>query len=199
MPSRLTRRRALQLGAAAPLGYFLTGPAASVVRAQGSADRLRVGATHEQACPCHPVDEAARPGIPGQAPRGYRHTGTIQRDADLLTELAERRDHRSPGEFDPAGAVHDPWPGGSRRRLGLERCHETVERPGGNERVAVQEQHELAVCRADAHVVRRGEACVRGASDHSRAGTFRRVGAPVSGRVVHDHHVVRRSGRVRTK
>ena len=31
------------------------------------------------------------------------------------------------------------------------------------------------------------------------AGTFRRVGAPVSGRVVHDHHVVRRSGRVRTK
>ncbi|QVL30991.1 Gfo/Idh/MocA family oxidoreductase [Telmatocola sphagniphila] len=36
------RRQIIKLGAAAPLGYFFTGPATSVVKAYGSADRLRV-------------------------------------------------------------------------------------------------------------------------------------------------------------
>lgn len=40
--TRVSRRRALQLGAAAPLGYLLTGPAWSVARAAGANDRLRV-------------------------------------------------------------------------------------------------------------------------------------------------------------
>ena len=40
MTTRLTRRSALKLGTAAGLGYFFTGPAASVVKAQGSNDRL---------------------------------------------------------------------------------------------------------------------------------------------------------------
>ena len=42
MAPRLTRRRALQLGTAAPLGYLFTGPALSVARAVGANDKLRV-------------------------------------------------------------------------------------------------------------------------------------------------------------
>jgi predicted dehydrogenase len=42
MARRLSRRRVLQFGAAAPLGYLLAGPAASVARVVGSADRIRV-------------------------------------------------------------------------------------------------------------------------------------------------------------
>jgi predicted dehydrogenase len=42
MPARMTRRLALQVGAAAPLGYLFTGPAASVRRAYGAGDRIRV-------------------------------------------------------------------------------------------------------------------------------------------------------------
>jgi predicted dehydrogenase len=42
MTNRITRRQALQVGAAGTLGYFFTGPALSVVRAAGAADRLRV-------------------------------------------------------------------------------------------------------------------------------------------------------------
>jgi len=40
MTTRLTRRTALKVGTAAGLGYFFTGSAASVVKAQGSNDRL---------------------------------------------------------------------------------------------------------------------------------------------------------------
>ena len=40
MAIRLHRRGAIKLGAAAGLGYFFTGPAASVVKAQGSNERL---------------------------------------------------------------------------------------------------------------------------------------------------------------
>lgn len=40
MTTRLTRRSALKVGTAAGLGYFFTGPAASVVKAQGSNDRI---------------------------------------------------------------------------------------------------------------------------------------------------------------
>lgn len=42
MIKRINRRQMLQLGAAGTLGYFFTGPAASVLRALGVADRLRV-------------------------------------------------------------------------------------------------------------------------------------------------------------
>jgi predicted dehydrogenase len=42
MTKRISRRRALQIGAAGTLGYLFTGPAASVVRAAGANDRLRV-------------------------------------------------------------------------------------------------------------------------------------------------------------
>src|SRR5205807_944994 len=42
MTLSLTRRQALQLGAAAPLGYLFTGPASSVVKADGANGRLRV-------------------------------------------------------------------------------------------------------------------------------------------------------------
>ena len=42
MPRNLSRRRVLQLGSASALGYFFTGPSASVVKAFGAADRLRV-------------------------------------------------------------------------------------------------------------------------------------------------------------
>jgi predicted dehydrogenase len=38
----LTRRQILQLGVAAPLGYLFTGPASSVVKADGANERLRV-------------------------------------------------------------------------------------------------------------------------------------------------------------
>jgi predicted dehydrogenase len=40
--TRLTRRQLLRLSAAAPLGYLFTGPAASVLRAEGANGRLRV-------------------------------------------------------------------------------------------------------------------------------------------------------------
>ncbi len=42
MSQRISRRRALQLGAAGTLGYLFTGPAFSVARALGANDRLRV-------------------------------------------------------------------------------------------------------------------------------------------------------------
>ena len=42
MSIRVNRRRFLQVGAAGTLGYFYTGSAMSVVRAQGSNERLKV-------------------------------------------------------------------------------------------------------------------------------------------------------------
>ena len=42
MTLSLTRRQVLQLGAATPLGYLFTGPASSVVKADGANERLRV-------------------------------------------------------------------------------------------------------------------------------------------------------------
>jgi predicted dehydrogenase len=42
MTARISRRRAIQLGTAGTLGYFFTGPAASVPKAFGANDRLRV-------------------------------------------------------------------------------------------------------------------------------------------------------------
>lgn len=42
MSKPLTRRSILQIGSAASLGYFMTGPAWSVGRAHGAADRIRV-------------------------------------------------------------------------------------------------------------------------------------------------------------
>jgi predicted dehydrogenase len=42
MTLSLTRRQLLQFGAAAPLGYLFTGPASSVVKADGANERLRV-------------------------------------------------------------------------------------------------------------------------------------------------------------
>ncbi|HET6575651.1 MAG TPA: Gfo/Idh/MocA family oxidoreductase [Fimbriiglobus sp.] len=42
MTARVTRRRALKLGAAGSLGYLFTGPALSVARAAGANDKIRV-------------------------------------------------------------------------------------------------------------------------------------------------------------
>jgi predicted dehydrogenase len=42
MPARLSRRHALQLGTTGTLGYLFTGPAASVLRAAGANDKIRV-------------------------------------------------------------------------------------------------------------------------------------------------------------
>ena len=42
MPVRITRRRALQLGAAGTLGYLLTAPAASAASVRGANDKIRV-------------------------------------------------------------------------------------------------------------------------------------------------------------
>jgi predicted dehydrogenase len=42
MTLRITRRRALQVGAAGTLGYLFTGPAVSVSRIYGAADKIRV-------------------------------------------------------------------------------------------------------------------------------------------------------------
>ena len=42
MAHRITRRRALQTGTAGALGYLFAGPAASVSRVHGAADKLRV-------------------------------------------------------------------------------------------------------------------------------------------------------------
>src|SRR6188472_1446708 len=42
MTTRITRRRALKLGAAGSLGYLLTGPSFSVRRAYGANEKLRV-------------------------------------------------------------------------------------------------------------------------------------------------------------
>src|SRR5436309_14665837 len=42
MSRRITRRRALTLGAAGTLGYLFTGPARSVRRAYGANDKIRV-------------------------------------------------------------------------------------------------------------------------------------------------------------
>ena len=42
MTSRMTRQRALQIGAAGTLGYFFTGPAGSVRPVYGANDEIRV-------------------------------------------------------------------------------------------------------------------------------------------------------------
>ncbi len=60
MTDRISRRRLLQLGAACPLGYLFTGPAASVVRAAGANDRLRVAGIGVGGKGSSDIEQAAR-------------------------------------------------------------------------------------------------------------------------------------------
>ena len=79
MTPRVTRRRAVQLAAAAPLGYLLTGPAASVRRAYGANDKLRVAGI----------------GVMGKGKSDTEHAGQVMEmvalcdiDEDRLNERA---------------------------------------------------------------------------------------------------------------
>jgi len=62
MASRLNRRRFLQASSAAGMGYLFTGPATSVVKAQGSNDRLRVAGVGVGGKGSSDIDGAAAAG-----------------------------------------------------------------------------------------------------------------------------------------
>ncbi len=62
MASKLNRRRFLQAGSAAGLGYLFTGAASSVVRAQGSNDRLKVAGVGVGGKGSSDIDGAAAKG-----------------------------------------------------------------------------------------------------------------------------------------
>src|SRR5437762_14289904 len=60
MTRRITRRRALQLGAAGSLGYLFTGPAVSVPRAYGANDKIRVAGIGVGGKGSGDIEQAAR-------------------------------------------------------------------------------------------------------------------------------------------
>jgi len=62
MASKLNRRRFLQAGSAAGLGYLFTGPASSVVRAQGANERLKVAGVGVGGKGSSDIDGAAAKG-----------------------------------------------------------------------------------------------------------------------------------------
>src|SRR5262249_20478236 len=74
MTERISRRRALQIGAAGTLGYLFTGPAASVVRAAGANDRLRV----------------AGPGVGGKGSSDIEQAGRVM-EVVALCDIDEDR------------------------------------------------------------------------------------------------------------
>ena len=73
MASRLNRRRFLQAGTAAGLGYLFTGPAFSVARAFGANDRLRVAGI----------------GVGGKGSSDIDHAGDLM-DVVALCDIDER-------------------------------------------------------------------------------------------------------------
>src|SRR4051812_6206365 len=79
MTSPLTRRRLLQLGAAAPLGYLFTGPADSVLKAAGANDRLRVAGI----------------GVGGKGASDIEHAGAVMEVAALCDIDEGRLDGRA--------------------------------------------------------------------------------------------------------
>src|SRR5437764_998635 len=79
MSQRITRRRALQLGAAGALGYLFTGPSLSVRRALGANDRLRVAGI----------------GVGGKGYGDIEQAGQIMEVVALCDIDAERLDKRA--------------------------------------------------------------------------------------------------------
>jgi predicted dehydrogenase len=75
----LTRRRLLQLGAAAPLGYLFTGTADSVLKAAGANDRLRVAGI----------------GVGGKGSSDIEQAGAVMEVAALCDIDDERLDKRA--------------------------------------------------------------------------------------------------------
>src|SRR5690242_16487004 len=74
MTFSLTRRQALRLGLAAPLGYLFTGPASSVLKADGANDRLRVAGI----------------GVGGKGSSDIEHAGALM-DVVALCDIDEQR------------------------------------------------------------------------------------------------------------
>ena len=74
MTLSLTRRQILQLSAAAPLGYLFTGPASSVVKADGANQRLRVAGI----------------GVGGKGSSDIEHAGALM-DVVALCDIDEDR------------------------------------------------------------------------------------------------------------
>ena len=74
MTQRINRRQALRLGAAGTLGYLFTGPAASILRAAGAGDRLRVAGI----------------GVGGKGWSDIEHAGRVM-DVVALCDIDEER------------------------------------------------------------------------------------------------------------
>ncbi len=74
MTLSLTRRQVLRLSAAAPLGYFFSGPASSVVKADGANGRLRVAGI----------------GVGGKGSSDIEHAGALM-EVVALCDIDEQR------------------------------------------------------------------------------------------------------------
>ena len=144
-------------------------------------------ASHEQAGRRHPVD----PPRSGRQPRQpHRRRAPHEQ---LLPQLGERRHHAAERQLRMAVAVHDLRP--DHRRAGKlpQRANQAIDGAVGHDRVAVEQQHQLALGASDALVVRGRESDVRVERDDSNVRPLRshHIDAAVSRRVVDDDDLVR--------
>ena len=90
MTLSLTRRQVLQLGAAAPLGYLFTGPASSVLKADGANERLRVAGI----------------GVGGKGSSDIEHAGALM-EVVALCDIDEERLGKRAATCPKARRFHD--------------------------------------------------------------------------------------------
>jgi predicted dehydrogenase len=90
MSDQITRRQALQFGAAGALGYLFTGPAASVARCAGAADRLRVAGV----------------GVGGKGSSDIDQAGQVMQVV-ALCDIDEQRLDKKASAFRPAKKYFD--------------------------------------------------------------------------------------------
>jgi predicted dehydrogenase len=90
MTQRINRRQALRLGAAGTLGYLFTGPAASILRAAGAGDRLRVAGI----------------GVGGKGWSDIEHAGRVM-DVVALCDIDEERLGKRAAAFSAAKKYFD--------------------------------------------------------------------------------------------
>ena len=144
-------------------------------------DRFGISPAHEQACAAHPIDRLFL--------RRLRFDPCAS--AALLQELVQRRDHAAERQLRPAGAVHQPGPGDADVADCMKPLDEQVDGAARHNRVAVQQQQQIAAAFPDARIVRRREAGIPPQRQHAyavdRAGS---LDAPVARSVVDDDDLV---------
>jgi hypothetical protein len=160
------------------------------------ADRLGGVAPDQQARAGDPV----RPGRRARAAIDLRERLAVAarrgREEALLPPLGEGPDHCAGRQLGAAVAVHQPRADRDRRRILAQRGDQAVDRARRHDRVAVEQQDQLARRGADADVVGAREAGVLAEREEPHAGPAVHDLEAAVGRGVVDHHdLVRRPRR----